>query len=32
MKVLALLEADRVVPTLSHPVMLALIHWCDPAS
>jgi hypothetical protein len=28
MKVLAMLEADRVVPTLSHPVMLALIHWC----
>jgi hypothetical protein len=28
MKVLAMLEADRVVPTLSQPVMLALIHWC----
>jgi hypothetical protein len=28
MKVLAMLEADRVVSTLSHPVMLALIHWC----
>jgi hypothetical protein len=27
MKVLVALEADRVVPTLSQPVMLALIHW-----
>jgi uncharacterized protein YdaU (DUF1376 family) len=26
-KVLALLETDRAVPTLSQPVLLALIHW-----